>query len=164
MQAPPHLISKSLTDLHGDNLILYQLLLLTSPVPDPVEDVPMPQEAVLTIHNPMALIREMQEPAGHTASLQDVEQQNTIGDNDAVIQVIVDDELRCGEVFDVLKRIPDGVVLGLVPRGAVLVLLDEPELLGGVSGALRDLAVVRDDGLETLAELVAVDPVHPALD
>lgn len=72
----------------------------------------------------------------------------------------MDDKVWRREVLGVGKRVPDLVVLAVVPDGAVLVLLNEPDFVRGVGAELVELAVVRDDGLEPAAEVVALDPVH----
>jgi hypothetical protein len=144
-----------------DDNILDQRILQSSIILDPVKDRPMPHQTILPVQNPMALIREMQEPRRDTKRLEDVEKTQALSDGQTEIQIVVDDELGRAEVLGVVDGIPFLVVVTVVPDGAVLVLLDEPDFVGAVGTDLVEFAVVRDDGFEFAAELVALDPVHP---
>jgi len=103
----------------------------------------------------------MQEPGGHAQALQNVEEHYALGDGQPEVEVVVDDELRRAEIFGVVERVPPLVVGAVVPDSPVLVLLDEPQLLGAVGADLIQLAVVRDDGFELAAKVVTLDPVCP---
>lgn len=115
-----------------NNNILNQFFILTSPVPDPVEDALVPYQAVLAVQNPVALVREVQEPRGHPQALQDIEEHYALGDGQTEVKVVVHDKLRRAEVLGVVERVPPLVVVAVVPDGPVLVLLDEPQLLGTI--------------------------------
>lgn len=71
-----------------DNPLLNQLLLNTGIVLQPVVDILMPHQTVLAVNNPMALIREMQEPRRYTQTLQHVEELVAFGHNNAVVEII----------------------------------------------------------------------------
>lgn len=45
--------------------LLYELLIQASIVPDPIENALVPQQAVVPLRNPVALIREVQEATRH---------------------------------------------------------------------------------------------------
>jgi hypothetical protein len=160
-----------------------ELLIQPNPVPDPVKDVRVPHQAVVPAHDPMALIREMQEARRHAERLEDVEERDAVGLDNAVVEVVwlhvstghlgrmldrgeggcgkkregrrggrtMHDELRRAEVLRVRHRIPHSVVLTVVPQRAVLVVLDEPQLLRRVGTELVALAVVRNERLELAA-------------
>lgn len=49
-----------------DDTPLAELLIYTSIIPDPVEDTLVPQQTVVPLCNPVALIWEVQEPTRHT--------------------------------------------------------------------------------------------------
>jgi hypothetical protein len=70
-------------------------------------------------------------------------------------------KMRRRKVLRMRQRIPNSVVLAIVPERAVLIVLDEEELVCSVGAELVDLAVVRDEGFEFTTEGVALDPVHP---
>lgn len=109
-----------------NNNILNQLFVLSSPVPDPVEDALVPHQAVLPVQDPVALVWEVQEPGGHTQALQDVEEHYALSDGQPEVEVVVDDKLRRAEVLGVVERVPPLVVSAVIPDGPILVLLDKP--------------------------------------
>ena len=102
----------------------------------------------------------MQEPTGHAHSLEDIERLQRLANNHAEIEIIAHDKLRGTEVGGVEQRVPFLVVGAVVPDGAVVVALDEPDLVGGVGADVGHLAVVADERFEFPAERVALDPVH----
>lgn len=71
------------------------------------------------------------------------------------------DKMRRRKVLRMRERIPNRIVLAIVPDRPILVVLDEEQLVRGVGAELVDFAVVRDEGFEFAAESVALDPVHP---
>lgn len=108
----------------------------------------------------MALIREMQEATRHTQRLQHIESLEWLRNDHTVVQVITNNKLGRAEVLSMVERVPLLVVGAVVPHGAVVVALDEPDLVGGVGADVGHLAVVADEGFEFAAEVVALDPVH----
>lgn len=70
------------------------------------------------------------------------------------------DEVRRAPILRIARRVPDGVVLAIVPKRTVLVVLDEENLIRGVRAELIDLPIVRDQRLEPVAQLLPLDPVH----
>lgn len=108
----------------------------------------MPQQAVLSVGDPMALIWEVQESAGNALALEDVECLHTLGNYDTVVLVVVNDELGGLEVVGVCEGVPFFVVGTVIPDCAVVVTLDEPELISGVRADLVNLAVVADRALD----------------
>lgn len=147
-----------------NNNILNQLLILASIIPDPVKDILMPQQRILAINHPMPLIREMQEATRDAQALQHIEQHNPLRDNNTVVQVIMHTELGRAEIRRVFERVKFRVVFDVVPDGAVLIVLDEEDFVGGVGAALGELAVVGYEGFEFATEGVSLDPVDPVLD
>ena len=71
----------------------------------------------------------------------------------------MDDELGGAEVRRVDNRIPLLVIGAVVPDRAVVVALDEPQLVGRVAGNLVDFAVVADESLEFTTKIVTLDPL-----
>jgi hypothetical protein len=63
-------------------------------VVDPVEDLLVPEQAILLLEHPVVLIREVEEARGHTNVLQDVEQGDTVTFGQTVVEGVVDDKLR----------------------------------------------------------------------
>ncbi len=131
-------------------------------VVDPLEDLGMPDQAVLRLPHPVVLVGEVEEPAGHAPGLQQVEEQDALADGQPEVQVAVHDEVRRRPAVDEEQRVPvvvgrAGPEPGLVERPAE-VAVHEPELLAGVLVQRRGAAVVRDERLEPAAELVALDP------
>lgn len=149
----------SSTRLLRDDAVHGQLLVESDPVADPVEDGLVPQQAILPVGHPVALVREMQEPRGYAQTLEDVEGLQALCLDNTVVQFVVDDELGCASVAEIGEGIPAFVVVAVVPDGAVVVVLDEPDLVGGVGADLVDFAVVADECFELAAEGVALDPV-----
>ena len=97
-------------------------------VVDPVEDLLVPEQAVLLLEDPMVLVGEVEETRGDTNVLQNIEQSDTIALRETVVESVVDDELRSRPVGDVVEGVP--LVVGLrLPDGAVVVMADEPQLL-----------------------------------
>ena len=152
---------KFILTLLQNNPLRTQPLILPGPKPHPIKHSPMPDQAILPIRNPMRLIGEMQEPTRDAERLQHVEVLQALGDGHAVVAVVVRDEVRGAEVSRVRQRVPLLVLVAVGPDGAVVVALDEPDLVGAVRADLVDLAGVRDERLEALAELVGLDPVCP---
>jgi hypothetical protein len=68
-----HQISHLQPYLLRNNPISHELLAESSEVTNPVEYSFMPQQAVIPVRNPMALIREVQEATLHAQALQHVE-------------------------------------------------------------------------------------------
>ena len=77
-------------------------------------------------------------------------------------RLTVRNEVRCGEVLRVCHGVPDSVVLAVVPKSAVLVVLDEEQLVGSVSAELIDLAIMGDEGLELATQSMSLNPIHPS--
>lgn len=134
-----------------NNTLLHELLIQSSIVPDPVENTLVPQQAVVPLRDPMALIRKVQKATRHAQALQDVEGLQTFRDQHTVVQVVMDDKLGGAEVGRVDDRIPLLVVGAVIPDRAVIVALDEPQLISRVAGNLVDLAIVADESLELAA-------------
>ena len=110
----------------------------------------------------MILIREVQEPTRHAPLLKDIENRQSLGNRQAVIQVIVDDKMRGGEAQNALRRrrIPASVVLARFPERPVELALHEPQFLRGDLGVCHEGTVVRDERLEFSAQVAALDPVY----
>lgn len=75
----------------------------------------MPKQTVIAIRHPMPLVREVQEATRHTETLQHVERLQRLGDDDAVVEVVADDEFGGAEVFGVDEGIPPARTLVIVP-------------------------------------------------
>jgi hypothetical protein len=142
-----------------DDTLLHELLIQASVVSDPVEDALVPQQAVVPLRDPVALIGEVQETARHAQTLQDIEGLQSLRDQYTVVQVVMDNELGGAEVRRVDDGIPLLVIGAVVPDCAVVVALDEPQLIGRVAGDLVHLAVVADESLELAAKIVALNPL-----
>ena len=119
----------------------------------------MPQHRVLPVLNPVVLVREVEEAAGDAEQLQGIEHGNALADGKAVVEVVVDDELRGGEVAGVGQGVRLGVDLTLIPDGAIVLVQHEEELLGAKVRVGGGNTVVADEGLELVAEVVALNPV-----
>ena len=144
----PHLVT--------DGQVAQRLTL--GPVVDPVEDLGVPEQAVLLLEHPVVLIGEVEEPGGNTAGLEDVEQAQAIALGQTVVEGVVDDELGSGPVGNVVLGVPLAVRVG-VPDAAVVVVADEPEFLRGPCTLGVGDTVVGDEALELVAEVVGLDPV-----
>ena len=92
---------------------------------DPVEDLSVPEQAVLLLEHPVVLVREVEEPRWDTAGLEDVEQAQTVALRQAVVKSVVDDKLWSGPVGNVVLGVPLAV-RARVPDAAVVVVADEP--------------------------------------
>lgn len=70
---------------------------------------------------PVVLVREVQESTGHATLLEDVEERQALRDGEAVVQVVVDDEMGRAELEDALgfRGVPAAVVLASAPEGTV---------------------------------------------
>jgi len=119
----------------------------------------MPKQTIIPIRNPMPLIRKMQKPTRHAQALQHIKRLQRLRNNNAIIQIIPDHKLGRAKVLRMHQRVPEFVVVAVVPDSAVVVALDEPELVGGVGTDLRHLAVVAYERFEFAAQSVALDPV-----
>jgi hypothetical protein len=106
----------------------------------------------------MPLVGEMQESRWHTKALKDIESLKALRLHNAIIQIIMDNELRRARVGEVSERIPKFIVLAFIPHCAVVVVLDEPDLVGSVGSDLVHFAVVADERLELAAKVVALNP------
>jgi len=142
-----------------NNTLSHKLLLQPNPIPNPIKNRPMPKQTIIPIRNPMPLIRKMQKPTRHAQALQHIKRLQRLRNNNPIIQIIPDHKLRRAEILRMHQRVPEFVVVAVVPDGAVVVALDEPELVGGVGTDLRYLAVVAYECFEFAAERVALDPV-----
>lgn len=65
-----------------------QFIFQSDPVPDPVEDVRVPHQAVVPARDPVALVGEVQESRGYAQTLEDVEEGDAVGLDDAVVEVV----------------------------------------------------------------------------
>ena len=110
----------------------------------------------------MILIREVQEAAGDTTLLKNIEKRQAIRNSKTEVQIIVDNQVRRGELQDALDGtgIPAAVVLASAPEGSVEVALDEPQLLSADLGVGDECSVVGYEGLEFAPEGGALDPVY----
>jgi hypothetical protein len=70
----------------------------------------------------------------------------------------MDNKLWRTSIRKMRKRIPEFIVLALVPHSTVVVALDKPDFIRGVGTDLVYFAVVADEGFEFAAEGVALDP------
>ena len=70
---------------------------------------------------PVVLIREIQQPTGNTTFLENIEQTQTFRFGQTIVLGAVDDQGRCAELQDVLRRrgIPAAVVVSVSPEGTV---------------------------------------------
>lgn len=59
-----------------------------------------------------------------------------------------------------VQGVPFLIVGTVVPHGAIVVALDEPDFVGSVRADIGHFAVVADQRFELVAEVVALDPVH----
>ena len=108
----------------------------------------------------MVLIWEVQEAALDAPQLQDVERGQALGDGQSEVQVVVDDQVRCGPVLQVPRRIPLLVRLPVLPQRSAEVVVWEEQLLGRVLVQRAEDAVVRHECLEFSTQRVPLDPVH----
>jgi hypothetical protein len=155
---PSYIISYNFQQSLRDNVTV-QAVNLSSVVVDPVEDGVVPQHRVLPVDHPVILVGEVEEAAGDAEQLKGVEHGDTLAHGETVVEVVVDDELRGGEVFGVGQGVRLGVDLALVPDGAVVLVQHEEELLGAKVRVGGGYTVVADKSLELVAEVVALDPV-----
>lgn len=81
----------------------------------------MPDNGVFRVLDPMILIGEVEESAWYAALLEDVEEGETLGDGQTVVEVAVDDEHGGGPAHDVLggRWVPAFIVIADFPEGAV---------------------------------------------
>ena len=128
------------------------------PVVNPVEDLGVPEQAVLLLKHPVVLVWEVEEPRWDTASLEDVEQAEAVALGQTVILGVVDDELGSRPVGNVVLGVPLAV-RARVPDAAVVVVTDEPKFLRGPCALGVGDAVVGYEALELVAEIVGLDPV-----
>jgi hypothetical protein len=96
----------------------------------------------------MTLIGEVQKARRHAQTLQNIESLQSFSLHNTVVQIVVDDELRCASIDKMRKRVPEFVVLAVIPDSTVVVALDEPEFVGSVGTDLVDLSVVTDKRFE----------------
>jgi hypothetical protein len=141
--------------LVASGLIVQRLTL--GPVVDPVEDLLVPEQAVLLLEHPVVLVGEVEEARRNTNILEDVEESNTVTLGKAVVEGVVNDELGSGPVGNVVEGVPLVVSLRL-PDCAVVVVADEPQLLGSPSSLGLRNTVVGHESLELVAEVVGLDP------
>jgi hypothetical protein len=81
------------------NSIIVQRRDLPRPVVDPVVDLGVPEQAVLLVQHPMALVWEVQESAWYTKLLKGVEHCETLANRQAEVQIIMYDELWSCELL-----------------------------------------------------------------
>jgi hypothetical protein len=86
---------------------------------DPLENLPMPHKTILSIEHPMIFVWEVQELARHAPRLQDIEEHDTFGLGETIVEGVVDYELRGGPVENVVDRIPALIILTVVPKSAI---------------------------------------------
>ena len=79
-----------------------------------VEHGLMPQQTILVLQHPMILIRKSEKLALHTPTLQRVKRRQALPNQQPIIQLAVDDKVRCVPVL----RVPAGIPL--LPGIAVL--------------------------------------------
>ena len=123
----------------------------------------MPDHRVLSVQHPVILVRKIQKLARHALDLQHVEQLYPLADRQPVIEIAVDDEMRRRPVLIVQDRVPAIVGRRLVGGGedASLVVVDEPQLFGGVVGQRVGDAIVGNESVESPPQRMALNPVHP---
>src|ERR1700742_574816 len=80
---------------------------------DPVDDDQMPHEAVLWFQDPVVFIRKTQESALDAPHLQDVERRQALGNGQAEVEIVVNDQHRGVPVFQKSRWIP--LVVHLLP-------------------------------------------------
>jgi hypothetical protein len=73
---------------------------------------------------------------------EEMRKEGRTGENRLTTIRTVCDEMRRRKVLGVRQRIPYSVIVAVVPYGAILVVLDEEEFIGGIGAQLVDLAVV----------------------
>lgn len=88
---------------------------------DPSENLLVPDKGVLWLGDPVGLVREVQETAGNTLLLKDVEKTNTLSNRETEVVVAVDNELGSGPLGNVLwlGAVPSVVVLTSLKEGTV---------------------------------------------
>lgn len=110
---------------------------------DPAQDLLMPHQTVLLIYHPVdelawrnvaeeidslvdsdlpvVLIREVQQPAGNTTFLENIEQTQTLRFGQTIVLGAVDDQSGSAELQNVLRRrgVPAAVVVSVGPEGTV---------------------------------------------
>lgn len=126
---------------------------------DPVKDGLMPDERVLRIQHPVVLVWEFQESALDTPDLQHVESRQALGDGQTVVQIVVDDQVWRRPVRGEARRIPLLPLLGDLPQSALHFDQREVQLLACPLRGHAEHTIVRHQGLELAAEIVALDPV-----
>ena len=77
----------------------------------------MPFESAL----PVVLVGEVQQPAGNTTFLKDIEQTEAFSFSEAIILCAMDDQSGSAELQDVLRcrRVPAAIVVTVGPEGAI---------------------------------------------
>ena len=109
--------------------------------------------------DPVSLVGEVQQLAGHAAALQGGEGGQALRINDAEITAAVDDQHGRLPVLNEIDRILFFVRLGILPRRAEVVPLGEPYLLGVKEAEpFIERSGVRDKAFEPVGP-VARDPV-----
>jgi hypothetical protein len=118
----------------------------------------MPKQAVLPVVHPMTLVREVQETRCHAETLENVESLKALCLHNAIIEVVVDNELRCASIGEMRKRVPELVILALIPHSAVVVMLDEPDFISCVGTYLVHFSVVTHERFKFATKVVALNP------
>src|SRR5690606_8429576 len=142
------------------SFMLASLFLLGGPALEPGIDGVMPEHAVVRLEDPVVLVREVQQLAGHALALGGGEGRQALLDQHAVIALAVDDQDRRLPVADVVDRVELLVVLRHLRRGSAVLPLGEPQLLGvEAHDPGIDHAGVVHQAVETVRP-VAGDPGH----
>jgi hypothetical protein len=107
--------------LSSSFLLLLVRSLLTDPRVkiDPLVDLRVPNQAVLSVENPVVLIREVQELRWNAPLLQNVEQHDPLRFWETIVKGVVHHKLGSSPVQDVVDRVPALVVLAVVPESSV---------------------------------------------
>jgi hypothetical protein len=128
------------------------------PMINPVENLGMPKQTVLLLQHPVVLIRKVEEPRRNPLCLQNIKQADAVALRQPVVKRVVDDELRRGEVGNVVLWVPLAVRVR-VPDVAGVVVADEPEFFGRPGAFGVGDTVVGHEAFEFVAQVVGLDPV-----
>lgn len=107
----------------------------------------------------MILIREDQEATLDALDLQDVKRSQAFGDWEAVIQLVVDDQVGGCPVVQVPRGIPLLVLCSVLRQRPVEVMVGEEQLLARILVQRAEDAVVRHQRFEFPPKGVPLDPV-----
>src|SRR5271157_4240745 len=118
-----------------------------------------PDDAVLGLGDPVALIGEPDIAAGHAQALEAGEHAQALRIGNAEVECAVDHQRWRSETARIGARGTIAIVFGPIPGEATVLPLGEPELLGrAVHADQVEDASVADQGLEPVS--MPADPVH----